>query len=112
MRGIGQLRDDDGTRLGQETRKEAQDSSRRNKRLNVSGHALHDGKGNAGQGTNGNGEFSPETVRQPSDQEQSDDFASGIHRVHGTEEGTFRVAEVFPPLREGLQAVHHGAWDC
>lgn len=111
MRRVRQLRDENRTRLRQKTSKETQDGSRGYERVQVLRHALHDGKDDARQGPNGHCSLSAVSIADVGDEEQGEEFSGGIDRIERAEEGALRLAEELAPLREGLEAVHHGSYE-
>lgn len=99
---IRQLGDQDRAGLGEEAGEEAKDGPRGNEGLDVFREALHDAERNASYDTNEDGLLAPETIGDPSDEEESEELSSGVDGVHGTEDGALRVVEVGLPLRQGL----------
>jgi hypothetical protein len=107
---IGQLRDDDRTRLTQKGRKEAQEEPGDDETVEVLRQALHDSERDTGDEAKKDRAFPTKSIKNVGCDKQCDDLASRVDGVHGTQKCSLRVVEETTPLGKSLKTVHHGAF--
>lgn len=106
---VGHLRDEDRARLADEGRREAEQGPGRDKCGQVLHEALHDGEADTGDQADEEGQLTTESIRDVGHHDHTEGLSERVDGVHEPEKGTLGVSEEAAPLRQGLEAYHHGA---